>query len=501
MLPRSTPLWFNDDADFDRCRDVFERIGYRDVDIAALLGVTAETLSAAKGVATQFARTEGSPLGTLVRVLLMGATVPERDLAAAIAPMSTRTWHDAGLIALDGNTARPLIQLIPLPGPLRLAGDLPLRRDGSLDLPEDFVMGVARSTLSLAAATVRRPIAAALDLGTGSGYHALHAARHATRVLGVDRNARAIGFARFNARLNGAPNAEFREGNLFEPAANARFDLIVTNPPFVITPGRQFIYRDSGMSGDEIVETICRAAPRHLNPGGYCQLIGNWAHLKGRDWRDRLRSWFTGSGCDVWIMRSETLDAAAYASFWIRHTIGPESDGPGGVYDQWLAEYERLGIEAVSLGMIFMRRRETAANWFRVQDEPAKIVGAFGHHVERAFDNSDFLAALRADDDLLDAHLRLAPDARAVTELAPGPREWTPIDTTLSLASGLCYTGGADGHILKLLAECDGTRPLREPLAKMCRALMRDAADVTPGALHIVRTMLEQGFLLAPERT
>jgi len=501
MRPRHIPLWFEDQEDFARCREAFERVGYRDDSIASLLGVTPATLSSAKGAGTQFARTEGSALGTLVRVLLMGAHVPERSLADAISPMSTRSWHDAGLVSLDSGAARPLIQLLPLPGPLLLAGDLPARRDGALDLPEDFVMGVARSTLMLADATVRREVGAALDLGTGSGFHALHAAPHARRVLGLDRNARATGFARFNARLNGALNAEFREGDLFGPAADERFDLIVTNPPFVITPGKQFIYRDSGMSGDAVVETICRRAPAHLANGGYCQLIGNWAHLKGRDWKSRLRSWFEGSSCDVWVMRSETLDAPAYASFWIRHTIGPEADRPGGAYDQWTGEYERLGIEAVSMGMIFMRKREGARNWFRLEDEPSRISGPFGHHVERAFANADFLASLRSDEDLLGARLRIPPDARAITELEPAAREWTPRQTSLTLASGLCYSGAADGHILKLLAECDGSRALREPLAKMARALMRDEADVTPPTLAIVRTMLEQGLLLAPERT
>ncbi len=509
MRPRTSPLWFDDDAEFARFRDVLTRLEFRDDAISRLLNAAPGTSIYAKGAGVLHTRTEGSDLGTMVRVMLMGVPVRASDLARAAAPLTPEALDRAGLVRLEGDLARPAVQLLPLPAGRWLASDVPRRGGETFDLPEDFVMSIGRSTTMLGDSTVRRRSRATLDLGCGSGYQAILAASHSDGVLAIDRNPRAVGFARFNARLNGLANIEAHEGHLFEPAARRRFDLIVTNPPFVITPGKQFIYRDSGMSGDAVVETICRGAPAHLEEGGFCQMICNWAHLRGRDWKDRLRSWFAGSargeaaGCDVWVMRSETLDAPSYASFWIRHTVGPEADRPeAGVYHSWLAEYARLGIEAVSMGMIFMRRREAGGrNWLRIDDEPPRIAGPFGHHVERAFINADFLGALRSDDDLLDARLRLAPDARATTELEPAPREWKPRETTLSLASGLCYTGEADGHVLKLLADCDGTRPLRELVARMARSLMRDLSEVTPPALGIVRTMLEQGILLPPSRT
>jgi len=501
MRPRSSPLWFDDDADFDRFRDTLTRLEFRDDAISTLLNAAPGTSIYSKGAGVLHTRTEGSPLGTLIRILLMGVPVPVADLARAVAPLTPASWQHAGLVTLDGDLARAAVQLLPLPGGRWLASDMPRRGAAKFEVAEDYVMSIGRSTTILGDSTIRRPSRATLDLGTGSGYHAVLAAPHSAQVVAIDRNPRAIGFARFNARINALNNVEAIEGDLFAPAAGRTFDLIVTNPPFVITPGKQFIYRDSGMSGDAVVETICRTAPAHLNDGGYGQMICNWAHLKGRDWKDRLRSWFAEASCDVWIMRSETLDAASYASFWIRHTVGPEADQPGGIYDEWLAEYNRLGIEAVSMGMIFMRKRSATRHWLRFSDEPARIAGPFGHHVDRGFCNADFLASLASDDDLLAARVRLAPDARATTELEPGPRDWVPKQTTLTLASGLCYSGSADGHMLKLLSECDGTRPLREPVERLARSLMRDASEITPVTLDIVRAMLEQGLLLAPDRT
>ena len=98
------------------------------------------------------------------------------------------------------------------------------------------------------------------------------------------------------------------------------FDLIVSNPPFVISPESRYIYRDSGMAGDEVCRRICREAPRFMTDGGFCQIICNWAEYKGEDWRERLKTWFEASGCDVLVMRNQSRDVATYAATWLRHT-------------------------------------------------------------------------------------------------------------------------------------------------------------------------------------
>ena len=78
---------------------------------------------------------------------------------------------------------------------------------------------------------MRRPVEHALDVGTGNGIQAIHAARHCSRVVATDVNARALQFAAFNAQLNGFDNIEVREGSFFDPAEGERFDLVISNPP------------------------------------------------------------------------------------------------------------------------------------------------------------------------------------------------------------------------------------------------------------------------------
>lgn len=83
----------------------------------------------------------------------------------------------------------------------------------------------------------RGPVTKALDLETGCGIQALLISPHATHVTATDTNIGALAFARFNAALNGVTNVDFIEGDLFEPVGRNRFQLVVANPPFVISPG------------------------------------------------------------------------------------------------------------------------------------------------------------------------------------------------------------------------------------------------------------------------
>lgn len=248
----------------------------------------------------------------------------------------------------------------------------------AFDLPRgtaDFVMGVAASSVTLANLTIRRRVEKTLDLGTGCGVQACLAAAHSKAVVAVDSNPRALGFAALNACLNGLTNVECRAGDRFEPVPGQQFDLIVSNPPFVISPAARYMYRDSGVHADEFCRQVVRAVPGFLREGAFCQLLCNWAHIAGQDWRERLAAWFDGVGCDVWVLRSETHDPPTYAASWIQSIGERDPDAVGRDYDAWMAYYRVQQIEAISFGSITMRRRTTARNWLRTEDAPERMLG------------------------------------------------------------------------------------------------------------------------------
>jgi release factor glutamine methyltransferase len=123
------------------------------------------------------------------------------------------------------------------------------------------------------------PGAAVLDVCTGSGLLAVTAARHgAGSVAAIDVSRRAVLTARINARLNGVRVRALR-GDLFAPVAGERFDVIVSNPPYVPAQDDELPARgpqrawDAGTDGRALLDRICAAAPAHLRPGGFLLLV------------------------------------------------------------------------------------------------------------------------------------------------------------------------------------------------------------------------------------
>lgn len=117
-----------------------------------------------------------------------------------------------------------------------------------------------------------------LDLCTGSGVVALAAAKRGARVLAVDVSRRAVLTARMNARLNGLEVDAVRS-DLFSAVDGARFDLIVSNPPYLPGEDDGLPQRgaarawEGGRSGREFIDRICNEAPEHLLPGGSVLLV------------------------------------------------------------------------------------------------------------------------------------------------------------------------------------------------------------------------------------
>jgi hypothetical protein len=291
-------------------------------------------------------------------------------------------------------------------------------------------------------------------------------------------------------------NVECLVGDLFEPVKGQTFDLIISNPPFVISPEMRYIYRDSGMEADQICRKIVREAPGFLREGGYCHILCNWAEYPGQDWRERLAGWFDGTGCDVWVMRSETRNAATYASTWIRHTERQEPEQYAQSFEEWMNYYERQGIEAVSAGLITMRRSSDHRNRFRAEDGPEKMLGPCGDYIVRGFELRDFLETVSEDSMLLKTRFRICPDVLLERQSRPSPEGWVERSALLRLEKGLTYTGQVDPYMANLIIGCHGQRSLGELLADMAASLGVETAHIQQAFCGIVRRLIEQGFLL-----
>ncbi|HME42131.1 MAG TPA: methyltransferase [Syntrophorhabdales bacterium] len=493
MQNRTAPS-FADPDDFERFRSILEGAGYTDKGVIEALGVKDFPSVRGDDLPVLLRRTsQGTPVDIFVRLFLMQVPVDSEALREAIRPMKLQAWIDGGLVRIDGNSVITEMRLLPFQGFL-IAFD-PERRLFSPSA-SDYVMGIGASSLTLANHTVRRHARVTLDLGTGCGIQALLAARHSDLVFAVDRNPRAVQVAAFNAKLNRLSHVECREGDLFEPVKQEKFDLIVSNPPFVISPGMRYIYRDSGMEGDQICQKIVRQAPQFLTDGGFCQILCNWAEYKGQDWRERLAGWFDGTGCDAWVMRSDTQDTAHYASTWIRHTERLQGEEYAHRFEEWMAHYDRQGIEAVSAGFISLRHSPGRGNWFRAEDGLGKGTEPCGDSILRGFELRDFLETVRDDETLLDMRFRVSPDVRLEQQYAPSEGKWAGTVARLSLVKGLDYSGEADPHVARLIGGCDGSRTLGELFVEMATSIGLDPANIRPAFLQLARRFIERGFIL-----
>jgi SAM-dependent methyltransferase len=490
-------LDFRRPDDAAQVRKVFARAGFTDRGVLEALGAKDPHAASDQDVPLWLHRTRrATPLDTLIRLFLIGVPVEADAARRAVAPASLDTWAETGLVDIQANSVRATVQIVPVEGML-VASDQP-RRIASGGAA-DYVMGIGSSSRTLANLTVRRPSRNTLDLGTGCGYLAFLAARHSQRVAAVDRNPRAVAIARFNARLNGLENVDCLEGDFFEPVAGEKFDLIVSNPPFVISPERHFIYRDSGMDVDGVCREIVRRSPAFLHEDGFCQILANWAHIAGEDWPERLAGWGRGLGCDILAIRSDTLDAESYAVKWIRHTERDDPEQFARRFQQWVEYYRQERIEAISGGLITLRRRDGAANWFHAEDAPPRMLGPAGDALERAFALRDFLETVADDAALLDARLKVSPDLCLQQQFKPLSEGWAVTASELRLERGLSYSGTIDPYMARLVADCDGKRPLRSLMEELASSAGQDLAAITPACLEVVRRLVARGFLLPAE--
>jgi Methyltransferase small domain len=485
--------FFDGPETVQRARAAFDTAGYTLESVTERLGphVFAH-LSAGELAPLVRATRAGDRLDVLARLFLVGEPVSLRDARAALAPLPVEQWADAGLVAMDGDEVSGVLAVRPLgdQGDRLVAHDRP---GPSGAVAADHVLGVSASSMALSGATIRRPIEGAFDLGTGCGIQAVQASDHSRRVVASDVNPRAVACATLTMELNDLTHVTVRAGDRFDPVHGERFDLIVANPPFVISPSRRYLFRDSDQPLDDLCRSIVRSAPDHLMEGGHCQLLASWAHIEGENWGDRLAGWFAGTGCDALVLEREALDPAAHAASWLRQTERPERWR--NEFDAWVAYGEAHGIEAIGFGLITMRRRSDGAPWFRAETATQDIVMPCGDHLGAAFELADFLQA-HDDAALLGVVLCAAPDVVLDERAQPSPDGWVVAARQLRQTAGLGHHGDVDPGVAAIVAGCDGRRPLATVLETAARDAGVEIGDLTDAALPIVRRLIERAFLL-----
>ena len=397
-------------------------------------------------------------------------------------------------------------------------------------LAPDHVLGIGRAGLTLAALTPRKPVETALDLGVGCGIQTLYLLRHVRQVVATDISTRALEFTAFNVALAGVDSArvQLRQGNLLEPVAGQRFDLIVSNPPFVITPPsvRQaglplMEYRDAG---GPILPALVRGLEDHLNPDGVAVMLGNWEHREGTSWRTSVNQWI-GKSLDAWIIQREVQDPVEYAAMWLRDGgLTPERSGVAfeNALAAWQEDFDSRQVSGVGMGYLVFHAPSVAATsgpggtalegqtapeepasdaaapgavvepWRVLEEVPTSGQGALGEHVAQVIAAHE---ALRSLDDAQVAALKLHTASGLSKEEALTP---TPVPTApvIRQAEGFGRVIAVGMPEVALLSASDeGLLTVAQIAAAVASLTSEDPAAVLADMVAATRTFAHAGMV------
>lgn len=481
--------------------------------LADLLGEAATAAMAREQVipAVRRARMLTDPAATLARLFMLGDEITSAELTAAL-PRSADHAADLGLVAPGtGGAPRARLDLRPVDlgeGTLYLAADLGEATTGQA-VDGEHVLGFGGASRTLAELTVRRPVGRALDLGTGCGVQALTLAGRtgqpgrAAHITATDISTRALNYAAFNAALNGV-ELDLREGSMLDPVAGEQFDLVVSNPPFVITPRTTgalpaYTYRDAGGTGDAMARDLVTGLAAHLAPGGIAQLLLNWEIHDVADPFARVRTWCEESGLDAWVIGRERADPSEYAETWLRDGgITPERDAEAWQrgYLAWLADFEDRGVAEVGFGYLTLHRPPAGRQqWLRTEEVGHRPPGSLGEVIAATLAAKDALAGL--DDAALAAlPLIVAPDVTEERHYRPGSAH--PEVIMLHQGGGLGRSVRADTALAAVVGASDGELTVAQIAAGVAVLTDTSAEAVSASVIADIRGLVLDGFLHLP---
>ena len=465
------------------------------------------------------------PVAVLVRLFVLGDALPPGVVAAALPTLGVAGAVRLGILADEGDGLRAQLDLQPHAvvdgagtAEWWVASDLGEVAHGGAALPTEHVLGVGAASMTLVDVVVP-PVTGqvCLDVGAGSGVQSLHLLRTGGRVVATDLSERACAFARFTAAVN-AVELDVRAGSLLDPVAGERFDRVVANLPFVVTPRGTdvptYTYRDADMQGDDVVRRMLLQAPAHLAPGGLAQFLGNWEDRAGEGWRRRLVGWVEEAAAevarlsggqdviDVWVVQRELADPALYAETWIGDGGLPGSATTEAWYRAWLDDFAAREVEAVGFGAVTVRRRPAdpaTPPLRRFDDEHGAVPGSWRDVLAAGLAGHDALGALDAHRDLgrlAAARPVVAAGVVERRELLPGASDPTSVHLVDTLRRGLVVQ--ASTALAGLVGACDGELTVGQVTAALAQLLDTDEAALAASLLPAVRELVAEGMLVLP---
>jgi len=433
-------------------------------------------------------------LNLLIRWFIVDELVAQDVAKQCIPPDIAQLLLDCGLLALAGDSLASPVMFSPF-DQFWIATDTYAHLTAGSG--EDDVLMINSTTLFLLNLAMRTPCRSLLDLGTGCGVVAILAASQwAENVTATDLSPRATSFARFNAWLNGRPNIEVLTGDLFQPVAGRRFECILSNPPFYITPSSNRMFAENPMGLDGFCRNLVKQAPAHLEEGGFLQMLCEWPEIEGQPWEERLSEWFEGTGCDAIVFSGGTYDPIRYAQ-----TRLPVVTAPAGKqadyrnFEEWVSYYQAERVKSIHMGFLTMRRR-SGQNWVhfeRISTEPSLL---FGQAILHRFTIRD---RPLSDEQILRTKFQMAEGVQLQQVVEFRDQHWRLSPKVhLAQTSGLCLMHDLTPDVAEFVSKIDGSTPVNELVDAVAREAPVAREKVQAECVSLVRRLLDRGFVRTP---
>ncbi len=446
------------------------------------------------GVQTMLHRTHVANAGSaLARLFLVGVDVEKDSTEAVLPEWFLELCIGTGMLRATNVGYRASVVSVPVGGFL-IASDA-FRILGADEASEFVLPASTHSANYLRQLIITNKVDRALDLGTGCGVHALFMSLHSTGVIASDISERATRYAELNALLNGRDNIKCVTGDRFSAIVDQKFDLIVSNPPFVLGPDEEFTYRDNKLELDEFCRQLVAEAAGHLNEGGHLQMLCESVEFDGESWKDRMMEWTANTGCDTWLLHSPPLRPANYTATRLSDIRGGPDPGQG-TFDRWLNYFTDKNVTGIHPVLMVLRRRD-AANWFHVHDLASDLSGDAGPAILRGITARDFLHEHDDESKLFDAVLELSPFLTLEQQFSRVEDHWEGQKSVLALTDGMPMEAEIDMPVMAFLNQMDGSRNVRECVSRFAEAAKADEKKIAGDFLPIVRLFIARGFLRA----
>lgn len=497
------PIRIGSAEEFARLRDFLRAVGFNESAVSATLKISDVSQIPQADPASMEGSLASPTLLAVIDLLVLGNVMPLDGLrtrcgeAAFGAFAALNLIHDArhfaAFAALDliRDAIICPVSIYPVDG-LFIASDRRtfLGGDGS-QMAADVVFpahdaGTLQMLRLLPAAGDRD----ALDLCGGSGIGALHLARQGMRAATTDITERSTYFAEFNAKLN-AIQIEILRGDLYEPAAGRRFDMICAHPPWVPSTGDAMVFRDGGDTGEVIVQRVFAGIPHHLRQGGTAIVVSLGRDVRDARYEQRVRRWLgdAGDDCDVILGVEKMLSIDDMVASVGRLHFNDDAEKA----ERMVARFRELDTEQFVYGAVFVRRTGAvvAEPPLRLRMRRAATAGDFEricawrqHRRRPQF--PDWLAAARP---------RLCPQLESNVRSVVRDGVIVPVSAVLSATAPLAATVQPDVWIARLLERLEGTQTVAQTF-EAAQRVGQVPADFTLAAfVDLIDKMIERGLL------